>query len=50
MIGVKSPVYAAAAPTVSAIVYFTAYIPKSRYRLIRPLDGLRHRSRSWSRR
>ncbi len=34
MIGVKSSVYAATTPTVPAIVYFTAYIPESRYRLI----------------
>ena len=34
MIGVKSPVYAATALTVSANVYFTARILESRYRLI----------------
>lgn len=37
---VKSPTYAAIALTVSAVVYFTAHIPESRYRLILWLDAV----------
>lgn len=37
---VKQPVYAAIALIVSAIVFFTAHIPESRYRLILWLDAV----------
>ena len=37
---VKNPVYAAIALTVSAIVFFAAHIPESRYRLILWLDAV----------
>lgn len=37
---VKNPTYAAIALTVSTIVYFTAHIPESRYRLLLWLDAV----------
>ncbi|MGD9668501.1 MAG: trimeric intracellular cation channel family protein [Hyphomicrobiaceae bacterium] len=37
---VKNPAYAAIALTVSAVVYFTAHIPESRYRLLLWLDAV----------
>ncbi|MCB1528863.1 MAG: trimeric intracellular cation channel family protein [Hyphomicrobiaceae bacterium] len=37
---IKSPVYAAIALAVSAVVFFTAHIPESRYRLLLWLDAI----------
>lgn len=45
---VKQPAYVAICIAVSVVVFFTAHIPESRYRLLMWLDAMGRRFSAWS--